>query len=170
MRALAVAALLLLLPTSDAGATARRFVGPGFSFPMPDGYADIGGKLDRPGFVALEAKQSSRGYRPTIAFQRTPIAGGSMGDPTTCTNSGTSVAGGANGKLVSASIVDGPVGKTCQIHIVAPAGVALITELNLLDAKGLPRETWLMTCNHAEGDAAAERTCRQTLAGFKLTR
>jgi hypothetical protein len=29
-------------------------------------------------------------------------------------------------------------------------------------------ETWLMTCNHAEGDLVADGVCRATLASLKL--
>lgn len=71
-----------------------------------------------------------------------------------------------NGQLRRAAIVAGPLGKTCQIHFVTPEAVAIITELNFM-AGSMPTETWLMTCNHGDGDVAAERVCRGTLAGFK---
>lgn len=149
---------------------------PGFTFPLPRGYVDITAKLGKPNFVAVEAQRQSRGYTPTIAFQKVPIAGGSMGpppsgspDPTICANTGKSLAAG--GKLKSANIVAGPLGKTCQIHFVAKEGVALITELNVVQTMGgipVPQDTWLMTCNHADGDAAAEAVCRATLSKVRF--
>jgi hypothetical protein len=48
------------------------------------------------------------------------------------------------------------------MHVVRPEGIALITEL-ISSA-----ETWLMTCNHAEGDGGAEKVCRATLVAFKF--
>ncbi len=71
-------------------------------------------------------------------IQRAPISGGSQGDQATCTSTGKSIASDVNGKLQSASIISGPLGRTCQIH----------TELNVMREGGLPNETWLMTCNH----------------------
>jgi hypothetical protein len=79
---------------------------------------------------------------------------------------GPAVTSNEKGTLKRASIIDGPVGKTCQIHLVAQKGVALITELNRPDGS----ETWLMTCNHADGDTVSEKICRATLAGFRFTK
>ena len=76
---------------------------------------------------------------------------------------------GAGGTLLSAAIVDGPLGKTCQIPLRAPEGIALITELHKPgNTPWTPQDIWLMTCNHADGDKNAEGTCRSTLAGFRL--
>lgn len=93
-----------------------------------------------------------------------------MAESATCTLTGNSIASDVSGKPQSASIISGPLGKTCQIHIVAPAGVALITELNIMQEGGLPKELWLMTCNHADGDNGAQRLCKETLAGLKFSK
>lgn len=161
---------LLLLVGSVATATPKVVTTKRFSFVLPEGYEDISSKFQKPDFVALEAQRTSPGYSPTIVLQRVPVAGGSMGDPTICTSTGKSIASDVNGKLQSASIISGPLGKTCQIHIVAPSGVSLITELNVMQERGLPKETWLMTCNHADGDKIAQRLCKETLAALKFSK
>ena len=52
---------------------------------------------------------------------------------------------------MSAAIIDGPVGKTCQIHLRPPQGIALITELHMTGNTPLtPKDIWLMTCNYAD--------------------
>jgi hypothetical protein len=165
MRTVAILALVQLV-ASTATADPSLVTTPRFTVPLPDGYADVSRQFHKPNFVALEAKQPRLGYRPTIVFQQVPIAGGSMGDAATCTSTGKSMATGLKGQLKRAAIIPGPLGRTCQMHIVAPEGVALITELNFL----LPPETWLMTCNHADGDTTAERVCKEALAGFKATK
>jgi hypothetical protein len=157
--------IIALLAASSAWAAPRMFTGDGFTFPFPDGYADISGKLrpDGRGFVAL-SDQAKKGHEATIVFQRPPIAGGTMGDLELCKRTGEAVAGGARGKLLGARLISGPAGKSCQMEISAPEGHALITELNG------PSATWLMTCNYGEGNARAEKACRATLAGFKFTK
>jgi hypothetical protein len=132
---------------------------------LPDGYRDITGEIRAGGFprkqVTIEALEETKGYLPTIVFQLAPIWGGTMGDLELCKSSANSIAG-PEGKVRSASMIAGPSGKVCQMYIAAPQGVALITEVISYS------ETWLMTCNHADGDTAAERVCRSTLAAFKF--
>lgn len=155
------------MPTSST--SGRLQYAERFSFVIPDGYRDISKQFTKTDFVALEAQRPNLGDRPTITLQRAPIAGGSMAESATCTLTASSIASDVSGKLQSASIICGPLGKICQIHIVAPAGVALITELNVMQEGGLPKETWLMTCNHADGDNVAQRLCQETLAGLKFS-
>jgi hypothetical protein len=137
-----------------------------FTVALPVGYEEVAAGLEkRPEAryppVVLAANETRRGLRPTITLQNTPVPGGTMADPAECRRAAEGLAGD-DWRLRSASIIDGPVGKTCQIELLAPEGVALITELNR------PNETWLMTCNHADGDAEAERVCRSTLASFRF--
>ena len=55
-------------------------------------------------------------------------------------------------------------------RIVAPQGASIITELHRSpNTPASPKDIWLMTCNHAPGDAVAESTCMDTLATFKFT-
>ncbi len=116
------------------------------------------------------------GFQPTIALQKAPIPGGTFADPAMCTQTGSGMihggtaANGTGGTLKSAAIIDGPVGKACQIYLVAPGGVALITELNKSGNTAMaPTDVWLMTCNFADGDTASEAACRASLAGFRFT-
>jgi hypothetical protein len=149
-----------------------------FALPLPDGYADVSAALHEEASnpaVVLRASTSTRDDPPTIVVRKVPLPGGSFDDPTTCARTGEGlVTGGAEapgtgGTLLSAAIIDGPVGKTCQIHLRAPRGMALITELHLPgNTPGTPKDLWLMTCNYAEGDGAAEATCRSALAGFRF--
>ncbi len=113
--------------------------------------------------------------RPTIVVQKVPIPGGTFADPALCAQTGHglvhggTVAAGTGATLLSAAIVDGPFGKTCQIHLRAPEGIALIAELfEPENTPATPKDVWLMTCNHADGDAAAEAACRAALAGFRF--
>jgi internalin A len=50
-----------------------------------------------------------------------------------------------------------------------PQGAVLMTVINLLGERWrvFSKETWLMTCNHAESDKAAENVCKKTLAGLR---
>jgi hypothetical protein len=123
------------------------------------------------------AKERRAGYQASIAIRKIAIPGGSFADPLTCLETGRGlVLGGSEapptgGTLKSAEIIDGPLGKTCQIHLAAEEGVALITELHRPgNSPQTPQAIWLMTCNHADGDAAAEATCRSTLASFRFLR
>ena len=76
---------------------------------------------------------------------------------------------GTDWTLLGALIIDGPLGKTCQIHLRAPEGIAIITELHKAgNTPVTPQDIWLMTCNHADGDKQAEAICRSTLAGFRF--
>ena len=146
------------------------------SLPLPDGYRDETAELSKDGIVLVfAANESSKAYRPTIAVLKVPIPGGSFADPATCAQTGSGLvrggtdAPGTGGVLTSAAIIDGPVGRTCQIRLVAPAGVAVITELHRPgNTPQNPKEIWLLTCNHADGDDAAEATCRSTLAQFRF--
>jgi hypothetical protein len=149
-----------------------------FALPLPGGYADATSEFQKEApqlSVVLRASTSSNGYQPTIVVRKVPIPGGSFADPSTCTQTGKGiVAGGTEdpgtgGTLLSAAIVDGPLGKTCQIHLRAPEGIALITELHRPgNTPQTPQDIWLMTCNHADGDKDAETICRSTLAGFRF--
>jgi hypothetical protein len=118
---LLAALFLFALP---ARAAPKLVAGPDFTVPLPDGYANLSQRSHKPSFIMLEASHPSRGYQPTIVFRQTPIAGGSLGDPATCAQTGRSLATGVHGKLDRASIISGPLGKTCQIRLVAPQGVA----------------------------------------------
>jgi hypothetical protein len=144
--------------------------------PVPDGYYDASAEAPGANIVlVLAAKESSKGYRPTITIMKAPLPGGTFADPATCAETGRGFvtggtdAPGTGGVLKNAQVIDGPVGKACQIHLVAPQGVAIITEL---DGPGntplTPQDVWLMTCNHAEGDDVAEARCRAALAGFRF--
>jgi hypothetical protein len=149
-----------------------------FALPLPEGYADATSELrkDAPQLsMVLRAKTPSNGYRPTIVVRKVPIPGGSFADPSLCTQTGRGIvnggtdAPGTGGTLLSASIVEGPLGKTCQIHLSAPDGIALITELPRPGNTPLtPQDMWLMICNHADGDANAEAACRSALARFRF--
>jgi hypothetical protein len=149
-----------------------------FVLPLPDGYDDASAVFRQRAprlSVVLQARTSFHDYQPTIVVQKAPIPGGSFDDPSECTRTGKGLitggteAPGTGGELLSAAIIEGPVGKTCQIHLRAPEGMALITELHRPGNTVLtPKDIWLMTCNHADGDGSAEATCRSTLAGFRF--
>ena len=147
-----------------------------FSLPIPDGYDNLSAFLAKGTIiVALGARQGKLGYQSTISVIKAPIPGGSYADPTTCTQTGHGLieggteAAGTGGTLKSAQVIDGPVGRGCQIHIVAPEGAALITELHLPhNTPSTPKDIWLLVCNHASGDLQAEATCRTTLMGFQF--
>jgi hypothetical protein len=146
------------------------------SLPLPEGYRDETANFSKDGIVLIfAANESGKAYRPTITILKVPIPGGSFADPATCAQTGSGLvrggtgAPGTGGVLKSAAIIDGPVGKTCQIRLVAPEGVAVITELHRsANTPQSPKDVWLMTCNHADGDDAAEATCRSTLAHFRF--
>jgi hypothetical protein len=159
-------------------AATTRVTSEDFTVPLPSGYADVSAEFraEAPELsVVLRAKESSRGYQPTIVVRKVPIRGGSFADPATCGETGRGVVAGGTagpgtgGTLLSATTIDGPIGKTCQIHIRAPQGIALITELHQPgNTPATPQEIWLMTCNHGDGDRDAEAACRWTLAGFRF--
>jgi hypothetical protein len=165
--------------SSPAGAArAPEIESDDFALPLPRGYVDRSAVFRKKAprlLVVLEASESSHGYQPTIVVQKAPLPGGSFADPSTCLQTGKGLvtggteAPGTGGTLSSATIVDGPLGKTCQIELHAPEGVALITELHEPGNTPLtPKALWLLTCNYGEGDAAAEAACRSALAGFRL--
>ena len=149
-----------------------------FALPLPDGYADVssGLQMEAPHLaVVLRASTSTNGYTPTIVVRKVYLSGGAFDDPSTCARTGRGLvtggteAPGTGGTLLSAAIIDGPVGKACQIHLSAPRGIALITELHRPGNTPLtPKDIWLMTCNYADGDESADATCRSTLAGFRF--
>lgn len=146
------------------------------SLPLPDGYRDETAQLAKAGTVLVfVATEPSKAHRPTITITKVPIPGGSFADSATCAQTGSGfVRGGIDepgtgGVLKSAAIIDGPVGRTCQIRLVAPEGVAVITELHRpANTPQSPKDVWLMTCNYADGDDAADAVCRSTLAGFRF--
>lgn len=149
-----------------------------FILPLPGGYADATSELrtESPRLsVVLRASTMSNGYQPTIVVRRVPLPGGTFADPSACTQTGKGIVTGGTeepgtgGTLLSASIIDGPLGKACQIHVRAPEGIALITELYKPGNTALaPKDVWLMICNHAYGDIDAEKSCRFALAGFRF--
>jgi hypothetical protein len=100
--------------------------------------------------------------RPWITVLK-PAVAGHITDLAACSATARNFAG-PDGALKKAAMIDGPVGRACQTHVVAPQGVALITELHR------PHETWLMTCKHAEGDPRSEAICRRTLATFRFAK
>jgi hypothetical protein len=157
--------MVVLLLTWPAQGGPRRIEGKGFSFPVPRGYEDIGGEL-RPDQVAADAvavgaRTRTKGFRPTITLQRGKVRV-RTGDVASCGETGRMIASGVKGRLKEAAMVATGAGRSCQMVVVAPEGVALITELNG------PDQTWLMTCNHAVGDGEAGKVCRATLAGFRF--
>jgi hypothetical protein len=165
-------------PSSKPSAQTQMIETQDFALPLPADYADMSSAFKKKAphlVVGLEANKLSDGYQPTIVILKAPIPGGSFADPSTCSQTGKGlVTGGTEdpgtgGTLLSASIIDGPLGKTCQIQLRAPEGIALITELHETGNTPLtPHDIWLMTCNYADGDKIAEATCRSTLAGFRL--
>lgn len=144
--------------------------------PVPEGYRDATAEVPKGNIVlVLAGREPARGYLPTITIQKVPIPGGSFDDPATCAQTGSGIvkggteSPGTGGVLKGALIIDGPLGKTCQVHLVAEVGVAIITELHRPGNTPLtPQDIWLMTCNHADGDSAAEAVCRRTLAGIRF--
>jgi|KBSMisStaDraftv2_1062788.scaffolds.fasta_scaffold144828_2 hypothetical protein len=155
------------------GATATRAAAPriieneSFSFPIPAGYHDVTSDARLKDFshkqVSVQADAATKGLLPLITVFLTPVWGGSLGDQKLCDVSATNMARDQNGKVRSATMVPGPRGTVCQIHLVSGEGVAtLITELTSFT------ETWGMMCQHADGDQQAEKVCRATLAGFKF--
>jgi hypothetical protein len=163
----AIVTLWMALSAAAATTRPRTVEAESFVVPLPDGYTNVSDVVASRGFprkqVTLQANTVVKGYQPTITFQLAPVWGGTLADLALCKSSAASIAGPA-GKIRSARLIDGPApsGKVCQMHLVLPEGIALITEL--VSAT----ETWLMTCNHADGDAAAEKVCRATLSAFKF--
>ena len=126
-----------------------------FSFPLPDGYRDITNDPRLKEYprkqVTVEAIAETMGYKPTITVFLAPDPGGTLGDAKLCRDSAANFAG-PDGKVRGAAMIPGPRGTVCQMHVVLPQGVALMTELISFT------ETWLMaTCNHADGDQQAEK-------------
>ena len=165
---------------SSAGGQANIIRTADFTLSLPEGYIDQSAETQKLAphiAVTFVAKTWSMGYQPTITVQKGPLPGGSFADAATCARTGNGLmtggteSPGIQGTLRSASLVDGPVGKTCQIHILAAEGIALVTELHRPgNTPTTPQDLWLMTCNHADGDRSAESICRSTLAGFRFTR
>lgn len=151
-----------------------------FTLPLPDGYDDATADLQKSSpqvDVVLATNQVNGEYQTTITVQKVPIPGGSFADPAECARTGKGLmtggteSPGIKGTLKSTAIIDGPLGKACQIQLLAPQGILLITELHQPgNTWTTPQAVWLMTCNHADGDQRAEATCRSTLAGFRFTR
>jgi hypothetical protein len=161
-----LAFVLVASPVAPAPAPHASSVGnESFSFPLPEGYRDITNDPRLKAYprkqVTVEALAETLGYRPTITVFLAPIWGGTLGDAKVCRESAANIAG-PDGKVKGAAMIPGPRGTVCQMHIVQPQGVALMTELISFT------ETWLMTCNHADGDQQAEKVCRATLAAFKF--
>jgi hypothetical protein len=144
--------------------------------PIPAGYRDATTEFPGSGFdVVLAKSEGNERYGSTIVIRKVPLPGGSFDEPAECAQTGRGLIEGGSedpgtgGTLKSAEIIDGPVGKTCQIHLVAPQGVAIITELHRPgNSRSTPQDIWIMTCNHVEGNAAAESACRFALAGFRF--
>ena len=160
-----------------AGTTTATSDVPPFIMPLPPRYYDATAQVPK-GRIALAfvATEPRRGYQPSITIQKAPLPGGSLDDPDTCARTGRGIiaggteAPGTGGVLKSARIIDGPVGRTCQIHLVGPDGVAIITELHRPgNTLVTPQDIWLMTCNHADGDDIAESICRSTLSAFRYS-
>jgi hypothetical protein len=167
-RVFLVLGLVVSVAATAAPTASARVVDAGsFAIQLPQGYADITQEIASAGFprkqITLQAKAVVKGYQPTIVFQLAPIWGGTLGDLALCRKMAASFAG-PTGRIKSVRLIDGPApsGRVCQLHIVLPTGVALMTELVS------STETWLMTCNHADGDADGERVCRETFAAFKF--
>ena len=147
-----------------------------FRLPIPAGYRNATAEFPDAAFSVVIAKnEAAERYRSTIVLRRVPIPGGSFDEPSACEQTGRGlVLGGTDepgtgGMLKSAQIIDGPVGKTCQIHLIAPQGVALLTELHRPgNSRSSPKDIWLMTCNYVDGDALAESMCRFALSGFRF--
>lgn len=161
-----LALVLAASPVASAPAPPAKSVGnESFSFPLPDGYRDITNDPRLKAYprkqVTVEANAETMGYRPTIVVFLAPVWGGTLGDAKICRESAANIAG-PDGKVKAAVMIPGPRGTVCQMHIVQPQGVALMTELISFT------ETWLMTCNHADGDQQAEKVCRASLAAFKF--
>jgi hypothetical protein len=130
-----------------------------FTVPRADGYSDVTAEFrKRSPRIELVLMADKNDAATTIVIQKAPR----RSDVSQCASTGEAMVKENGWKLLRAEIVDGPAGKSCQIEIDAPEGIAIVTELQQ------PTGTWLMTCNHAKGDAAAEATCRSTLAGFRF--
>jgi hypothetical protein len=158
--------LALATASPDAAAPPSRTVGnESFSFPLPDGYRDVTNDPRLKTYphkqISVEAIAATKGFNPSITVLLAPIWGGTLGDAKVCRETAANLAG-PRGKLTAAEMIPGPRGTICQFRFVEQGLVVLVTELISFT------ETWVMTCNHAEGDAQAEKVCRATLAGFKF--
>src|SRR5689334_5152296 len=61
------------------------------SLPVPDGYYDASAEVSGAStdiVLVLAAKESSKGYRPTITIMKAPIPGGTFADPALCAETG----------------------------------------------------------------------------------
>jgi hypothetical protein len=147
-----------------------------FKLPIPAGYRNATAEFPGGGFAVVLAKnETTERYRSTIVIRRVPVPGGSFDDPSECERTGRGLirggtdAPGTGGTLNSARIIDGPIGKTCQIQLTAREGVAVLTELHQPEnSRSSPKDIWLMTCNYADGDALAESACHLALSGFRF--
>lgn len=155
---------LLCFPLLAAAAPPKLVGNASFEIEVPDGYRDITEELRATGFprpqIAFEAESIKLGFRPTVLVQLVPAYGGTLGDAWLCEQGADGIAA-ETGHVRTATIVEGPAGPTCQMHIVYPQAAALITELNGAS------ESWLMICNYADGDRTAEGVCRDVLASFR---
>jgi hypothetical protein len=156
------ATCIVALLSPSARADPPTVGGDRFRFALPGGYAEITEQVRSQGFerpqLSIAARTSTRGFQPAIMFQRVPAYGGSLADPELCARAAARIAG-EHTKVKSARIIRGPTGSTCQIQLVRDDRVAaVITELNGRS------ESWLMICNHADGDAVADKICRETWA------
>ena len=156
----------VLLALSAPAAPAPRIIqNESFSFPLPDGYRDITNDPRLKAYphkqVTVEAIAETKGYKASISVLLAPIWGGSFGDAKACRESAANLAG-PDGKVKGTAMIPGPRGTVCQMHMVSRRGVVLATELNSFT------ETWVMSCNHLDGDLQAEKVCRATLAAFKF--
>jgi hypothetical protein len=121
-----------------------------FRLPIPAGYRNATAEFPGGGFsVVLAKNETPERYLSTIVIRRVPIPGGSFDDPSECEQTGHGLihggtdAPGTGGVLNSAQIIDGPVGKTCQIQLTAPQGVALLTELHQPgNSRFSPKDIW----------------------------
>jgi hypothetical protein len=144
-----------------------------FTMPLPAGYIDDSAafRKDKPDLsVVLTSAKESGGSIATIVVRKAKVPGGSFADQTACDETAKGlVAGEPSWTLLSTRIADGAVGKSCQVKLKAPQGLALITELHKPDnTREAPKDVWLMTCNYGEGDDGAEKACLTALAGFRL--
>lgn len=150
-----------------------------FTLPLPEGWDDRSaeGRTMNPQLaITFEAHGRSLGFAP-IVVQKVPLPGGSFADPTTCAETGQGLlrggteTPGVDGTLESTAIIDGPVGKACQLRLLSHDMHTVITELHQPgNTPSTPKDVWLMTCTYAEGDGRSEAACMSALAGFRFTR
>lgn len=100
---------------------------------IPTGYEDATAKLAIPNAsFTLLFREWVMGFQPSIVLPRIVPLGGSFADPGKCRASGMSLTADPTWRLLTAKVIDGPLGKACQIHLRAPEGRHELAE-------GLPR-------------------------------